>query len=73
VTDGCGAGGKSVSPGSARLARDADGDPLGAAVFLDAADLRALGVDLADADRVVVAVEGGALRVDVTGRATDDG
>ena len=57
-------GNKSVSPRSARLARDADGDPLGSAVFLDADDLHALVDGLDGADRVAYRVEGGTLRVD---------
>ena len=69
VTGSKQSGNKSVSPRSARLARDADGDPLGSAVFFDAADLRALGVhpDATDADRVVFAVENGHLVLDADG------
>jgi hypothetical protein len=81
VTGSSPSGAKSVAPGddagsdgprdgrTARLARDADGDPLGSAVFLDAADLRALGVhpDATDADRVSYAVENGHLVLDADG------
>jgi len=65
-------GGKAVTPDTddgrtARLARDADGEALGTAVFLDADDLRRAGVDLADADRVRYAVENGHLVLDADG------
>ncbi|EMA44279.1 hypothetical protein [Halococcus saccharolyticus] len=57
---------KSVTPRSARLARDAQGEPLGSAVFLDEDDLQALGIDprATDADRVAYAVEDGVLWLD---------
>jgi len=78
VTDSCSPGDKSVTPDddtgsdaprdgrTARLARDSDGDPLGAAVFFDAEDLRALGVhpDATDANRVSYAVKNGHLVLD---------
>ena len=81
MSESCSPGDKSVTPDddtgsdgprdgrTAQLARDADGDPLGSAVFLDAADLRALGVhpDATDADRVVFAVENGHLVLDADG------
>lgn len=78
MTDSCSPGDKSVTPDddtgsdaprdgrTARLARDSDGDPLGAAVFFDAEDLRALGVhpDATDANRVSYAVKNGHLVLD---------
>jgi hypothetical protein len=79
VSESCSPGDKSVTPDddtgsdgprdgrTAQLARDADGDALGSAVFFDADDLRALGVDLADADRVRYAVENGHLVLDADG------
>lgn len=44
---------------TARLARDGDGDPIGAAVFLTADELADLGVDTDTTDTVNVAVEDG--------------
>lgn len=68
-------GGKAVAPDdgrTARLARDSDGDALGSALFLDADDLRALGLDTdATDDRVSYAVADGALVLDAD--AGDDG
>lgn len=63
VTDSKQRGGKSVTLRSARLARNSDGKPLGCGIFLADDDLRALDVDLTDADRVAYRVEGGELRV----------
>ena len=74
MTGSCPSGDKAVVPDdtgsdgrTARLARDADGDPLGTAVFLDSDDLRALlgtDPDEFDAARVVYRVEDGALVLD---------
>lgn len=50
----------------ARISRGPDGDPIGAAVFLTAADLAALGVDPDTADAVAVSVEDGEVRLDDT-------
>lgn len=47
----------------ARVSRDGDGDPIGAAVFLTAADLAALGVDLETTEAVKVSVEDGEVRL----------
>ena len=68
-------GGKAVTPDTddgrtARLARDADGEALGTAVFLDADDLRALlgtDPDEFDAARVSYAVENGHLVLNADG------
>lgn len=67
MTDACGAGDKTITSRTARLARDADGDPLGCAMFLDPDDLRALVDDLDSADRVAFTVENGRLVLDVDG------
>ena len=47
----------------ARVARDGDGDPIGAAVFLTADELADLGVDPVRADAVNVSVEDGEVRL----------
>ena len=47
----------------ARVSRDGDGDPIGAAVFLTADELRALGIDPTTADAVTVSVENGEVRL----------
>jgi len=44
---------------TARLARDGDGDPIGAAVFLTADELAELGVDTSTTDAVDITVEDG--------------
>lgn len=69
MSDACGAGDKSVTLRSARLARNTDGEPLGCGVFLDADDLAELGVDpdATDANRVAYHVEDGEFRVGVSG------
>lgn len=51
----------------ARLTRDGGGDPVGAAVWLNAEQLAALGVDVDAADAVAYRVEDGDLRVDAVG------
>lgn len=48
---------------TARLARDGDGDPIGAAVFLTAEELADLGVDTDTTDTVNVAVEDSEVRL----------
>ena len=47
----------------ARISRDSTDAPLGAAVFLTAADLERLGVDPSAAERVAYAVQDGELQV----------
>lgn len=47
----------------ARLTRDGEGDPIGAAVWLNAEELAALGVDIATADSVTYRVSGGGLHI----------
>jgi hypothetical protein len=53
-----------------KVNRDADGEPLGAAVWVNADELAALGVDPAVTDQVGYRVENEALHVDPAG--TDD-
>ena len=64
MADSSGAKNKSVALADgrwARLARDAEGEPLGVAVFLADDDLQQLGIDLAHADWVAYAVVDGDL------------
>jgi hypothetical protein len=78
VSDTTHSGDKSVTPRftddarTARLARETDGDPLGAAVFLTDDDLRKLGVDLVDADRVAYVVADGDLALDAEGSTNSE-
>jgi len=51
----------------ARLNRDGNGDPVGAAVWLNADELAALGVDVDAADAVAYRVDDGDLHVDTVG------
>ena len=51
----------------ARLHRDGDGDPTGAAMWLNADELAALGVDVDAADAVMYRVDDGDLHVDTVG------
>ena len=46
----------------ARVNHAGDGKPLGVALFITARELRSLGIDPEDADRVVYSVEEGELR-----------
>jgi hypothetical protein len=56
----------------ARISRDGNGDPIGAAVFLTADDIAALGVDPHTADAVTVSVADGEVRLnDTPDRATE--
>ena len=59
----------------ARVSRDPEGDPIGAAVFFTADDLRELGIDPTTADAVTVSVADGEVRlldvVDDAPEATD--
>ena len=48
---------------TARLARNGDGDPIGAAVFLTADELTDLGVEPERTDAVNVSVEDGEVRL----------
>ena len=48
---------------TARLARNGDGDPIGAAVFLTADELADLGVEPERTDAVNVSVEDGKVRL----------
>lgn len=54
----------SPSGREARLTRDRDGEPAGAAVWLNADDLDALGIDIETADAVAYRVDNGDFRVD---------
>jgi hypothetical protein len=47
----------------ARVNRDGNGDPLGAAMFLSGEELQDLGIDPNETDRVAYAVRDGRLRV----------
>jgi hypothetical protein len=51
----------------ARLTRDRGGDPLGAAVWLNATELAALGVDTDAADLISYRVSNGELCIDADG------
>ena len=51
---------------TARLARNGDGDPIGAAVFLTADELADLGVEPERTDAVNVSVEDGEVRLQPT-------
>jgi len=53
----------------ARVNRDGNGDPLGAAMFLSGEELQDLGIDPNETDRVAYAVRDGRLRV--VGEALD--
>jgi hypothetical protein len=47
----------------ARVSRAADGRALGLSLFITARELRSLGIDLEDTDRVAYAVEDGEIRL----------
>ena len=47
----------------ARVSRAADGQALGLSLFITARELRSLGIDLEDTDRVAYAVEDGEIRL----------
>jgi hypothetical protein len=47
----------------ARVNRAGDGEPLGLALFITTCELRSLGIDLEDTDRVAYAVEDGEIRL----------
>lgn len=51
----------------ARVNRDGNGDPTGAAVWLNADELAALGVDVDAADAVAYRVDDGDLHIDTVG------
>jgi len=51
----------------APLNRDGNGDPVGAAVWLNADELAALGIDVDTADAVAYRVDDGDLHVDTVG------
>jgi len=51
----------------ARLNRDGNGDPIGAAVWLNADELADLGVDVDTADAVAYRVEDGDLHIGTVG------
>lgn len=48
---------------TARLARDSDGDPIGAAVFFTAEELADIGVDTDNTDTVRIVIEDGSIRL----------
>jgi hypothetical protein len=73
VTGSCGAEDKSVSPRTARVGRDVDGNLLGSAVFLDSDDLRELVDGLDGADHVAYRVVDGDLVLDVDADGDDGG
>ena len=60
---------------TARLARDEDGDPIGAAVFLTADELAELGVETSTTDAVGITIEDGEVRLlnTTVSEATDGG
>lgn len=53
----------STSGYEARVNRDGDGNPLGAAMFLSGEELRELGIDPTDTDHIAYSITDGQLRV----------
>ena len=51
----------------AKLTRDREGDPIGAAIWLNADELAALGVDIETVDSVPYRVSGGDLHIGTSG------